>query len=339
MTEEEQAKELLRRYIALEASPQEIKKVAQWYELLAQKDQQLTGAVKAAIGEKILAELRVVMNESAAQLKPVIAETESEIRVAEKKPLIRKIYNSSLNTLSRVAAVLLIGSAVGLGIWSYSGSHSNTEKNIIVSTAASQRKRITLADGSEILMEPLAKLSYPSRFEAGSRKVVLSKGQAFFNIAHDIQRPFTVRTASGVSVKVLGTSFCVRSDQKTQDIKVTVATGKVEVRNDKGSLGTLTRDQQLSFKKKTGKTAISHYKSPVAVKLNFESATLQQIIERLEYSYNIQIGVDDPELRKLKSTASFNTKQEPAVILEILCNLHHLQFSQSKDHKTFKIYR
>lgn len=329
MTEEEQARELLRRYIALEASPQEIEKVEQWYELLEQKDQKSEGAVKTVIGEKILSELRSAMNGSLTA-----AETP-----AVKIPLIRKIYTSYFGTLSKVAAVLLIGSAVGLGIWSYTGQHTDTEKDIFVTTGITERKRVTLADGSEIMMEPLAKLSYPSRFKTGSRNVVLSQGQAFFNIAHDTKRPFTVRTASGVCVKVLGTSFSVRSDQKTQDINVTVATGKVEVRNDKGSLGTLTRDQQLSFKKKSGKTAISQYKNPVAVKLNFESATLQQVIERLEYSYNIQIEIDDPELRKLKSTASFNTKQEPAAILDILCNLHHIQFNQSEDHKTFKIYR
>ena len=339
MTEEEQAKELLRRYIALEASPQEIKKVTQWYESLELKDQQLAATAKAAIGEEILSELRLAMNKSAADLQPAAAEINAGIPVTTATPLIRKIYTSYWSAITKVAAVLLVGSAVGLGIWSYTGHHAIADQDILVSTGAAQRKRVTLADGSEIMMEPLAKLTYPSKFKAGSRNVVLSQGQAFFNIAHDTKRPFTVRTASGVCVKVLGTSFSVRSDLKTQDIKVTVATGKVEVRNQKGALGTLTRDQQLSFKKKSGKAAISHYKNPVAVKLNFESATLQQIVERLEYSYNVQIRIDDAELRKLKSTAIFSTKQEPAVILDILCNLHHLQFSQSRDHQTFKIYR
>lgn len=329
MIEEEKAKELLRRYMALEASPQEIKQVEQWYELLEAKNQALDGAVKQAIGEKILSELRLVMKEAAA----------GEEQSAKKTPLIRKIYRSYFNTISRVAAVLLIGSAVGLGIWSYTGRQTPAESNICVTTGIAERKRVTLADGSEIVMEPLAKISYPSAFKTGNRNVVLTAGEAFFNIAHDAKRPFTVRTASGVAVKVLGTSFSVRLDQKTQDINVAVATGKVEVRNDKGSLGTLTRDQQLSFKKKSGKAAIAEYKNPVAVNLNFEAATLQQVIERLEYSYNINIEIDDPELRKLKSTAIFNSKQEPSAILDILCNLHHLQFSQSEDHQTFKIYK
>lgn len=331
MTEEEQARELLRRYMALEASPQEIKKVEQWYELLEVKNQAFDGAVKEAIGEEILSKLRFVMKESAAR--------EQESAAAEERPLIRKIYRFYFNTILRIAAVLLIGSAVGLGIWNYTGNMPHTEKNICVTTGIAERKRVTLADGSEIMMEPLAKLSYPSSFKAGSRNVVLTAGEAFFNIAHDTKRPFTVRTASGVSVKVLGTSFSVRLDQKTQDINVAVATGKVEVRNAKGSLGTLTKDQQLSFKKKSGEAAIAEYKYPVTVNLNFEAATLQQVIERLEYSYNINIEIDDPELRKLRSTAIFNTQQEPSAILDILCNLHHLQFSQSEDHQSFKLYK
>ena len=67
-----------------------------------------------------------------------------------------------------------------------------------------------LSDGSVIQLNSNSSLSYLSEFEADERKVAL-KGEAFFEIAKDEKRPFIVDLQDELYVKVLGTSFNVKS--------------------------------------------------------------------------------------------------------------------------------
>ena len=59
------------------------------------------------------------------------------------------------------------------------------------------------------------------------RSVFLNDGEAFFRVAHDVGRPFTVHTDNG-SVRVTGTAFNLWTGGK--DLVVTLAEGSVEIR-------------------------------------------------------------------------------------------------------------
>jgi transmembrane sensor len=64
-------------------------------------------------------------------------------------------------------------------------------------------------------------------FDADTRRVVLGGGQAFFEVAHDRNRPFTV-IAGNAEISVTGTKFDVR--WVGDHVQVAVLEGRVELR-------------------------------------------------------------------------------------------------------------
>jgi len=312
---EEQAKELLQKYLDQQASPQEQKKVEEWYATLQLKDVALSADRKAAIGAQMFAHLQVAMQE-----KP--------------KPV--KVFK--LQSFIRIAAAVFLIITIGISVWKLNTKVA-PENQVTVVTGNKQQKRITLSDGSVILLGPSAKLCYPKAFASNSRHIALKEGEAFFDIAHQEKRPFTVHTSAGVDIKVLGTSFKVKSYQANKQLEVAVVTGKVAVSNQKGNLATLVKDEFLTYDKNDGRAAICKIKASAFIEFAFDGANLNQVITKLQYVYSIKILLNDITLGKLKTTASFSSKQSPEEILDIICSLHHLRFNASKNHKTFNIYR
>lgn len=312
---EEQAKELLQKYLDKQASPEEQKKVEEWYATLDLKNV-VSAEQKAAIGEQMFVRLNVAMHE---------------------KPKASKVLK--LQYFGKIAAAVLLVVTLGLTVWKINNPTIAVQNQVTVVTGSAEHKRITLSDGSTVMLGPSAKLSYPKVFAANSRQIALKEGEAFFDIAHQENRPFTVHTASGIDIKVLGTSFKVKSYQASKQFEVAVVTGKVAVSNKERNLGTLIKDETLTYDKNAGHAAIRKVKALAFVEFAFDGTTLDQVISKLQYAYSIKISLNDSTLAKLKTTASFSSKQSPEEILDIICSLHHLRFNGSKNHKTFNIYR
>jgi transmembrane sensor len=85
-------------------------------------------------------------------------------------------------------------------------------------------RRLVLDDGSTVVLNTDSVVQV--RFRKDRRDIILRKGEASFQVAHDAFRPFVVH-ADGVAVKAVGTAFAVREGPK--GVLVTVAEGVVEV--------------------------------------------------------------------------------------------------------------
>ncbi|MFO7823490.1 MAG: FecR domain-containing protein, partial [Cyclobacterium sp.] len=91
------------------------------------------------------------------------------------------------------------------------------------------KSNLTLQDGSKVILNSGSSLRYIKNFEPHQRIVEL-RGEAFFEIAKETERPFTVRTGP-VSTTALGTSFNIKAyDNKSLDISL--LTGRVLVQRD-----------------------------------------------------------------------------------------------------------
>ena len=87
--------------------------------------------------------------------------------------------------------------------------------------------QLTLSDGTRVWLNAETELKYPVAFVGEGREVML-KGEAYFEVAKNVSRPFVVKTEQ-LDIKVLGTSFNMKSyPSETQ--QVTLVQGKVEVR-------------------------------------------------------------------------------------------------------------
>ena len=91
-------------------------------------------------------------------------------------------------------------------------------------TKAGERRVVTLSDGSEMALDSGTEVAV--RYGKHARELSLVSGQARFNVAHDVLRPFAV-TANGHQVVATGTSFVV--DRLGPELLVTLIEGHVVV--------------------------------------------------------------------------------------------------------------
>lgn len=77
---------------------------------------------------------------------------------------------------------------------------------------------VTLTDGSIVQLNASSAVAFD--YTQGRRRVRLLRGQAFFQVAPDAARPFSVEAANG-TVTALGTAFDIRLGEERTDVTVT----------------------------------------------------------------------------------------------------------------------
>lgn len=117
--------------------------------------------------------------------------------------------------LSAAAVILTLGLAL---LWQ---AHPRFD---VYRTRAGERRTETLSDGSEITLDSNSEVRV--HYTRNSRELVLARGQALFNVAHDVLRPFSV-AADSRNIIATGTSFNV--DLLGSQLLVTLLEGHVIV--------------------------------------------------------------------------------------------------------------
>jgi transmembrane sensor len=103
---------------------------------------------------------------------------------------------------------------------------------IVLRTARGELRKVPLADRSTISMNGASRIAV--KLGKHDRRIRLTQGEAWFEVAKDRTRPFIVE-AGGVSVRAVGTAFAVRRRDDGTDVVVTE--GVVEVWNAHGAAG------------------------------------------------------------------------------------------------------
>ena len=90
---------------------------------------------------------------------------------------------------------------------------------------------VTLPDGSRVIANSRTQLSYPTVFRGHTRDVSI-KGEGYFEVVHNAQRPFIIHT-DHFNVKVLGTKFSVDNyDNRSAGVTLLEGLVEVETRNN-----------------------------------------------------------------------------------------------------------
>jgi transmembrane sensor len=127
-----------------------------------------------------------------------------------------------LAALAAGMLLFLIGAAVvSTGPWS--GTRYATPVGGVSS--------VPLGDGSSVTLNTASRIRV--RFSDRERRVDLTRGEVFFDVAPDPARPFIVQ-ADSQRIVVLGTKFSVRLDD--DDVRIVVTEGKVGVERAEGGL-------------------------------------------------------------------------------------------------------
>ena len=222
------------------------------------------------------------------------------------------------------------------------------------STAFGEQRIVTLADGSVIELNTDSALKV--RFTKHQRAIHLTKGEAFFRVAHDISRPFVV-SAGEASVKAVGTQFNVR--MSGDSTLVSVVEGTVEVRDDTpdaqraagaDSAVRVTTGEEASItpispqdsrrRLAVAKVAVSSPQRSASWtrgRVEFENTPLGDVLSEFQRYRDIQVLIDDDSIRQLKLTGSFDA-HDPDSALAYIATLPDMAVEEIDAH-TFRIHR
>lgn len=176
-------------------------------------------------------------------------------------------------------------------------------------TSNSNEQEVILPDGSRITLNIDSKLIYPKKFNDTVREVTLV-GEAFFDIIKDVNKPFIVN-ANELKIRVLGTSFNVKSYSEDNKIETTLVSGKVELIKDRETPIILAPSQKAVFNKTEKKMKIEEVNSSDVIawregKLIFNKTTLQEVVVDLERKYQVQFIIDSQSLLDYEYTGTFD---------------------------------
>ncbi len=129
----------------------------------------------------------------------------------------------------------------------------------VQSTAPGEQREVTLVDGTRVFLAADSALRLD--FSDGLRDVQLLRGEAYFEVTHDAERPFRV-TAGDSRVRVLGTGFDVHRERG--GLTVAVRHGKVALQAQLGASGeqTLTAGDRAQLSSGAGEAQVDRV--PVA---------------------------------------------------------------------------
>ncbi|MBT1712337.1 FecR domain-containing protein, partial [Fulvivirgaceae bacterium PWU5] len=137
------------------------------------------------------------------------------------------------------------------------------------------RQFFRLADNTAVTLNHGSELRYSSAPDARVREVTL-KGEAYFDVAHDPERPFIIH-ANGITVKVLGTTFNVKAYTDQAEVRVTVARGLVDVSKPGNFQTSLHRDQELTVDVASGHVARQSVDAAEAIGWNRDFIILDRV--------------------------------------------------------------
>lgn len=188
---------------------------------------------------------------------------------------------------------------------------ANTNTADVYNTDIGEQRLITLADGSTAMLNTDTVLK--TLITDKKRELRLMKGEAYFDVAHDKERPFKV-LAGGNIVRALGTEFNVALEE--QEITVAVTEGQVAIETYKPLEG-----NQLVAKIKPGEEISYHKNGPKPEikiadlerisawqthKIYFKSDRLEDAIKEYNRYIKSNIQIVDEELKNQLITGIFN---------------------------------
>lgn len=206
-TAERQAAEWFARLGASRVSMTELASFRRWRENpeneMAYRSLEQVWSAAGAIGDD--PEVQIVLGGAPRTKTPLKAPASSAPRNPAWRPAI-------------AAAAVLVMASAGFGVWRFAG-----DRNVISAPDGDQRV-VSLADGSQVRVDADSRIRV--RFTPQGRDIELLQGRAYFDVAPDSARPFSV-AAGSTTVTAVGTAFSVRLAD--EGAEVILVEGRVDV--------------------------------------------------------------------------------------------------------------
>jgi transmembrane sensor len=299
--------DILVKYLAGETEPHEVAMIQQWRKASPENEKHFRQLETLWTGSGGL------KNSQAVDVEAAWNKVERRMEVTPKGRV------ASMNTRWLVAASLAL--FMGLGIFFISRNRGMQGEMLSVSTTAESRN-VQLSDGSRLIVKN-GQVSYPRTFDGSKRKVKLSSGKVYFDIASDKEKPFEIE-ANNTVITVLGTEFEVVS--YADYTQVMVKEGKVRFNTPDGE-AMLTAGMAAKYDRKVNR--LEHIQQRgrntfayASGRLVFENDRLASVVSDLNLYYNSEVIMENPQIGNCIITSSFEKEKLENVLAVIAGTLN-----------------
>jgi len=210
----------------------------------------------------------------------------------------------SLRSVLQIAAGILVIIALGIGFWATQGQDADAFQ----ASAAEQNMLAQLPDNSRIYLNSMSELKVHRQFNKVKRAVDLT-GEAFFDVAHNPQKPFIIK-AKETNIEVLGTSFTVNTTLPNDQVEVNVKTGRVKFfHNNKQVI--LTAGETGIFHNGVfheEMTGDKNFDAWHTRKLIFRDDSLDYVLETIGKVYQVEIVKHAAATEKYQLTGTYSNE-------------------------------
>src|SRR5690606_26213574 len=185
--------------------------------------------------------------------------------------------------------------------------------------------KITLSDGTAVWVNAASELRFPEHFGDAERRVYL-KGEAYFEVTKDTERPFFVETEE-VDIRVLGTHFNVSAYGK--NVKTSLTEGSVKVINEARSV-VIAPGQSAEWSDGDLKVRTTNLQRDLAWKNNvfyFKNDHIVNIANQLKRWYNIDISLSQDVVLHNTYSGEIGRDVNLSEVLTMLAFVSDLKFT------------
>ncbi|WP_307984679.1 FecR domain-containing protein [uncultured Bacteroides sp.] len=235
----------------------------------------------------------------------------------QRQELSQKRFSLFLHWKRLAVAILVLLAVSGLSYYSGYSSQDWTDEVVCFETVVplGARSKVVLPDQSVVWVNAGSSLRYDKNFLKEKREVYL-KGEAFFEVTPDSLKPFVVKSEE-LAVKVLGTSFNIRTYEDEEEVDVVLLSGKVDVYMNRPVVLKhpvhLNPNEQLTYEKGSEKVFKREVEAAdicawVTGEMKFTKAPFSSLIKELERKYNVKLKVETSALLQEQYTGSFTSE-------------------------------
>jgi len=185
----------------------------------------------------------------------------------------------------------------------------------------------SLSDQSEVTLQPQSNITFEEGFGTRHRQLKLS-GKGKFTVTHNEDLPFIIES-NGVFIEDLGTVFSVESMPESDTVYVVVNEGIVRLYDEHGS-EIIIKAGENAWYIRSQKTIISDLDTRV-LKFDFKDTRLVEVIDLLEYTYQIDVKLSPESIGECKITTQF-FDEEVATIITVIAETLGFKYEYQDHH-------
>ena len=271
---------------------------------------------------------------------------------------------------AKVAAALffiLMGGWIGYHLDSLIGNNNQYAALNATITRTDQVTRLTLSDGSKVILAKNSSLSFPEK--SAMTAVMYLEGEAYFDLMPS-QKNIKIKTKDFTTI-TKDSKINIRSFSSDSIVNIVVEKGKAEIKQNptvmplvklrpaiKDSTSShedlnkkiiyLSANEQVTYDKRTNMTALSSFDStrkpllmiyPVETGkilndqkvIQFNNVPLSEITGFLKNKFQLEFNVRVDEKKLPRYSGNFNSKENPLNILMVVCEKLNLKYSIEKN--------